>query len=156
MLLVLKPLVMTMWRSRAFKELIIAMLERIVTRTDNDLDDLAVSISRTCCCLTHELKSRWRRASSKYPCCWCWACCHSCRFLNAFPKMRPTAWLLLNSLRSPCRRNYWRKTQSGSRLGRQVAMTKRSTCPTSSNSTTRQALATASASAQRCHGGSVL
>ena len=42
MLLVLKPLVMTMWRSRAFKELIIAMLERIVTRTDNDLNDLAV------------------------------------------------------------------------------------------------------------------
>ena len=42
MLLVLKPLVMTMWRSRGFKELIIAMLERIVTRTDNDLDDLAV------------------------------------------------------------------------------------------------------------------
>ena len=42
MLLVLEPLVMTMWRSRAFKELIIAMLERIVTRTDNDLDDLAV------------------------------------------------------------------------------------------------------------------
>ena len=42
MLLVLKPLVMTAWRSRAFKELIIAMLERIVTRTDNDLDDLAV------------------------------------------------------------------------------------------------------------------
>ena len=42
MLLVLKPLVMTMWRSRVFKELIIAMLERIVTRTDNDLDDLAV------------------------------------------------------------------------------------------------------------------
>ena len=42
MLLVLKPLVMTRWRSRAFKELIIAMLERIVTRTDNDLDDLAV------------------------------------------------------------------------------------------------------------------
>ena len=42
MLLVLKPLVMTMWRSRAFKELIVAMLEKIVTRTDNDLDDLAV------------------------------------------------------------------------------------------------------------------
>ena len=42
MLLVLKPLVMTMWRSRAFKELIIAMLEKIVARTDNDLDDLAV------------------------------------------------------------------------------------------------------------------
>ena len=42
MLLVLKPLIMTMWRSRSFKELIIAMLERIVTRTDNDLDDLAV------------------------------------------------------------------------------------------------------------------
>ena len=42
MLLVLKPLIMTMWRSRAFKELIVAMLERIVTRTDNDLDDLAV------------------------------------------------------------------------------------------------------------------
>ena len=40
MLLILKPFVMTMWRSRAFKELIIAMLERIVTRTDNDLDDL--------------------------------------------------------------------------------------------------------------------
>ena len=42
MLLVLKPLVMTMWRSRAFKELIVAMLEKIVERTDNDLDDLAV------------------------------------------------------------------------------------------------------------------
>jgi len=42
MLLVMKPLIMTMWRSKAFKELIIAMLERIVTRTDNDLDDLAV------------------------------------------------------------------------------------------------------------------
>ena len=42
MLLVLKPLVMTMWRSRSFKELIVAMLEKIVTRTDNDLDDLAV------------------------------------------------------------------------------------------------------------------
>tara|TARA_Y100000004_G_scaffold166828_1_gene198898 strand:- start:66 stop:239 length:174 start_codon:yes stop_codon:yes gene_type:complete len=42
MLLVLKPLVMTMWRSHAFKELIVAMLEKIVTRTDNDLDDLAV------------------------------------------------------------------------------------------------------------------
>ena len=42
MLLVLKPLVMTMWRSRSFKLLIVAMLERIVTRTDNDLDDLAV------------------------------------------------------------------------------------------------------------------
>ena len=43
MLLVLKPFVMAMWRSRGFKELIVAMLERIVTRTDNDLDDLAVS-----------------------------------------------------------------------------------------------------------------
>nr|BAR23410.1 hypothetical protein [uncultured Mediterranean phage uvMED] len=42
MLLILKPFVMTMWRSRAFKELIVAMLEKIVTRTDNDLDDLAV------------------------------------------------------------------------------------------------------------------
>ena len=42
MLLVLKPLVMPMWRSRAFKELIVAMLEKIVARTDNDLDDLAV------------------------------------------------------------------------------------------------------------------
>ena len=42
MLLVLKPLVMTMWRSKAFKELIVAMLEKIVTSTDNDLDDLAV------------------------------------------------------------------------------------------------------------------
>ena len=42
MLLVLKPLVMTMWRSRAFKELIVVMLEKIVTRSDNDLDDLAV------------------------------------------------------------------------------------------------------------------
>lgn len=42
MLLILKPLVMTMWRSKAFKELIIAMLERVVTRTDNDLDDLAL------------------------------------------------------------------------------------------------------------------
>jgi hypothetical protein len=43
MLLVLKPILMTAWKSRAFKELIIAMLERIVTRTDNDLDDLALS-----------------------------------------------------------------------------------------------------------------
>ena len=42
MLLILKPILMTAWKSRAFKELIIAMLERIVTRTDNDLDDLAV------------------------------------------------------------------------------------------------------------------
>jgi len=42
MLLILKPFVMAMWRSKAFKELIIAMLERIVQRTDNDLDDLAV------------------------------------------------------------------------------------------------------------------
>ena len=42
MLLVLKPLVMTMWRSRSFRELIVAMLEKVVTRTDNDLDDLAV------------------------------------------------------------------------------------------------------------------
>ncbi len=42
MLLVLKPLVMTMWRSRAFKELIVSMAEKIVSRTDNDLDDLAV------------------------------------------------------------------------------------------------------------------
>jgi len=42
MLLILKPLVMTMWRSREFKELIVAMLGKIVTRTDNDLYDLAV------------------------------------------------------------------------------------------------------------------
>ena len=42
MLLILKPILMTAWKSRAFKELIVAMLERIVTRTDNDLDDLAV------------------------------------------------------------------------------------------------------------------
>ena len=43
MLLILKPVLMTAWKSRAFKELIIAMLERIVTRSDNDLDDLALS-----------------------------------------------------------------------------------------------------------------
>ena len=43
MLLVLKPLLMTAWKSRAFKELIVAMLEKIVTQTDNDLDDLAIS-----------------------------------------------------------------------------------------------------------------
>ena len=42
MLLILKPILMTAWKSRAFKELIVAMLEKIVTRTDNDLDDLAV------------------------------------------------------------------------------------------------------------------
>ena len=42
MLLVLKPLLMTAWKSRAFKELIVAMLEKIVSSTDNDLDDLAV------------------------------------------------------------------------------------------------------------------
>ena len=44
MLLVLKPILMTMWKSRAFKELIVAMLEKIVARTDNDLDDLAVKV----------------------------------------------------------------------------------------------------------------
>ena len=43
MLLILKPILMTAWKSRAFKQLIIAMLEKIVERTDNDLDDLAVS-----------------------------------------------------------------------------------------------------------------
>tara|TARA_R100000455_G_C6165513_1_gene49046 strand:- start:327 stop:500 length:174 start_codon:yes stop_codon:yes gene_type:complete len=43
MLLLLKPLLMSAWRSRAFKELIVAMLERIVAQSDNDLDDLAVS-----------------------------------------------------------------------------------------------------------------
>jgi hypothetical protein len=42
MLLILKPILMTMWRSKSFKELIVAMLEKIVSRTDNDLDDLAV------------------------------------------------------------------------------------------------------------------
>ena len=42
MLLIIKPLVMTMWRSKAFKELIVAMLERVVQQTDYDLDDLAV------------------------------------------------------------------------------------------------------------------
>jgi len=42
MLVVLKPFIMMMWRSKAFKELIVAMLERVVQRTDNDLDDLAV------------------------------------------------------------------------------------------------------------------
>ena len=42
MLLVLKPILMTAWKSRRFKELIVAMLEKIVTQTDNDLDDLAV------------------------------------------------------------------------------------------------------------------
>jgi|TARA_B100000073_G_scaffold343617_1_gene348804 hypothetical protein len=47
MLLILKPFVMAMWRSKAFKELIIAMLERVVQRTDNDLDDLAVKHLKT-------------------------------------------------------------------------------------------------------------
>ena len=42
MLVVLKPLIMMMWRSKAFKDLIVAMLERVVQRTDNELDDLAV------------------------------------------------------------------------------------------------------------------
>ncbi len=42
MLLILKPVLMTAWKSRAFKELIVAMLEKIVARTDNDLDDLAI------------------------------------------------------------------------------------------------------------------
>lgn len=42
MLLILKPILMTMWQSKAFKELIVAMLEKIVSRTDNDLDDLAI------------------------------------------------------------------------------------------------------------------
>jgi hypothetical protein len=42
MLLILKPILMTMWKSKAFKELIVAMLEKIVARTDNDLDDFAV------------------------------------------------------------------------------------------------------------------
>ena len=43
MLLILKPILMTAWKSRAFKELIVAMLERIVAQSDNDLDDLAIS-----------------------------------------------------------------------------------------------------------------
>lgn len=42
MLLILKPILMTMWKSKGFKELIVAMLEKIVARTDNDLDDLAI------------------------------------------------------------------------------------------------------------------
>jgi hypothetical protein len=42
MLLILKPVLMTAWKSRAFKELIVAMLEKVVARTDNDLDDLAI------------------------------------------------------------------------------------------------------------------
>lgn len=42
MLFVLKPILMSAWKSRAFKELIIAMLEKIVASTDNDLDDLAI------------------------------------------------------------------------------------------------------------------
>tara|TARA_R100001224_G_scaffold5329_1_gene3019 strand:+ start:1162 stop:1335 length:174 start_codon:yes stop_codon:yes gene_type:complete len=42
MLLILKPLVLSLSRSKAFKQLIVAMLEKIVVRTDNDLDDLAV------------------------------------------------------------------------------------------------------------------
>ena len=42
MILIIKPILMTMWKSRSFKELIVAMLEKIVARTDNDLDDLAV------------------------------------------------------------------------------------------------------------------
>ena len=40
MLLILKPILMTAWKSRAFKELIVAMLEKIVEQTDNDIDDL--------------------------------------------------------------------------------------------------------------------
>ena len=65
MLLILKPLVMTMWRSRAFKELIVAMLERIVTRTDNDLDDLAVKHLKDLLLLTPELINRCCPASFK-------------------------------------------------------------------------------------------
>ena len=42
MLLILKPILMSAWKSRAFKELIVSMLERVVAQTDNDLDDLAV------------------------------------------------------------------------------------------------------------------
>ena len=42
MLLILRPILMTAWKSRAFKDLIVAMLEKVVARTDNDLDDLAV------------------------------------------------------------------------------------------------------------------
>jgi|TARA_Y100000289_G_C3877572_1_gene126886 hypothetical protein len=42
MLFVLKPLIMSLWRSKAFKELIVTMLERVAQRTDNDLDDLAI------------------------------------------------------------------------------------------------------------------
>tara|TARA_R100001163_G_C4979334_1_gene136098 strand:- start:144 stop:317 length:174 start_codon:yes stop_codon:yes gene_type:complete len=43
MLLILKPVLMSAAKSRAFKELIVAMLERIVAETDNDLDDMAIS-----------------------------------------------------------------------------------------------------------------
>ncbi len=37
MLLILKPVLMTMWKSRAFKELIVAMCEKVVT--DTTIDD---------------------------------------------------------------------------------------------------------------------
>jgi hypothetical protein len=42
MVLILKPVILAMWRSKAFKELIVEMLEKVVSNTDNDLDDLAV------------------------------------------------------------------------------------------------------------------
>ena len=133
----------------AFKELIVAMLGEDRHSTDNDFDDQVVAFVKDLLFLTQGLKSRWCPASSKYLCCWCWACCHSCRFLNAFPKMRPISWLLLNNLRSPCRRNYWMSQRIGMRCGRQAGMTLRSTCLTSSSSTTRQERDTASASAQQ-------
>lgn len=47
MLLLLKPLLFTMWKSRAFKQLIVEMAEKIVSRTDNDLDDLAITHLRS-------------------------------------------------------------------------------------------------------------
>lgn len=43
MLTLLRPFLFTMWRSRAFKELIVDMATKVATRTDNDLDDLAVA-----------------------------------------------------------------------------------------------------------------
>lgn len=46
MLAILKPLLMAMCKSRAFKELIVEMLERVAAQTDNDVDDLFCTHAR--------------------------------------------------------------------------------------------------------------
>ena len=108
------------------------MLERVVKQTDNDLDDLAVKhlkdllftdFSRRQIAATISVRHDWRVSCClvlQYSVIWPLLC--YCRF-SSFSVVRPTSWLLLNSLKSRCRLNYWRSTRLiGFRRGRKVAI----------------------------------